>query len=611
MHLFRRHFVQSLLATLLACSASIVVTGSAQADPGELDPTFGGDGLARVSVTNASIFAGPANTTYVLSRRATRQQPDVAQSLLHRLTAEGQLDSTFDSDGSMVVDFGSTSREVDAEFIGVDDAGNVVLIARRPVAAPYPECSASTTYFDAVVVRVTAGGAMDTSFNGDGRADVPIQGGADTPACPGATSAMGTLLTSSAQQQIVVGVTSTSIEMEDTIFFRFTSDGYLDSSFGFLDYPSARGPEGTLVGLGPGGEYLQYLTDNGIALWFGQLKSDGEEVGGLGMEGDGGVPAPARSTPGYPNLLGTDGSVTTIGATSLSSPFALARIAPNATLDASYPTSGGTAPTFAGSLGGSLANVSIANDLSLVFAGYTFELDHPAWSNIGFGPGNWAYQTLLFVTSSGVPDTRYATDGRVLLPASFGLDAAIRTDGSVVQLVDTEGPGTGVVHICGIAACSGIDPAAIRRGTSGVDTIFGTYLRETIHAVGGADVIDGGAGGDSLLGGSGTDVVRGGAGFDEVLGGLGADRLFGGENGDVLDGNGGADRLWGNDGADFLTGGDGLDLLDGGNGNDRFFARDGKRDRIRCGEGRDTVIADLLDRVGDTCERVRRKQVVA
>ena len=56
-----------------------------------------------------------------------------------------------------------------------------------------------------------------------------------------------------------------------------------------------------------------------------------------------------------------------------------------------------------------------------------------------------------------------------------------------------------------------------------------------------------------------------------------------------------------------MTGGPGLDLLDGGPGNDTINARDGARDTIRCGAGKDTVAADKKDIIARGCEKVVRR----
>jgi uncharacterized repeat protein (TIGR01451 family) len=95
-----------------------------------------------------------------------------------------------------------------------------------------------------------------------------------------------------------------------------------------------------------------------------------------------------------------------------------------------------------------------------------------------------------------------------------------------------------------------------------------------------------------------ADILRG-TPYGDVLTGLGGnDRLWG---------LAGADRLFGGAGADALYGGAGPDLLDGGAGNDAIYARDRKRDTIRCGAGRDRVTADASDRVSRNCERVGRR----
>jgi Ca2+-binding RTX toxin-like protein len=55
------------------------------------------------------------------------------------------------------------------------------------------------------------------------------------------------------------------------------------------------------------------------------------------------------------------------------------------------------------------------------------------------------------------------------------------------------------------------------------------------------------------------------------------------------------------------VGGAGSDRISGGAGNDVIRAKDGTRDVIRCGAGRDTVVADRSDKVRKDCERVRRR----
>lgn len=193
--------------------------------------------------------------------------------------------------------------------------------------------------------------------------------------------------------------------------------------------------------------------------------------------------------------------------------------------------------------------------------------------------------------------------------------------------------------------------ANVIRGTRGPNTITGTLRSDRIFSDGGNDNVDsseggdcidfgtgndrgqGGSGEDLLLGGSGRDRLSGASGKDRMRGGSGADRLNGGFGDDTLDGGSGGDRLGaergrdtvrggsgadtiyagssndrvsGGPGSDRLNGNSGSDRLSGDSGNDRISSRDGQRDRISCGRGTDTVLADRRDRVGRDCERVRR-----
>ena len=94
-----------------------------------------------------------------------------------------------------------------------------------------------------------------------------------------------------------------------------------------------------------------------------------------------------------------------------------------------------------------------------------------------------------------------------------------------------------------------------------------------------------------------------------AYGEAGADRLVGsagrGDFGDRLAGGSGDDRISGRAGDDGINGGPGRDVLSGGSGTDSIGARDGQRDRIACGKGRDRVSADRVDVLAG-CERVSR-----
>jgi hypothetical protein len=113
------------------------------------------------------------------------------------------------------------------------------------------------------------------------------------------------------------------------------------------------------------------------------------------------------------------------------------------------------------------------------------------------------------------------------------------------------------------------------------------------------------SGPDRLTGSGEGDVIFGLGGTDRIEGGSGHDCLLGNEGGDVLRGQAGNDRLTGSAGADVLVGGAGVNAYDAGPGADLVDARNGKRELVRGGSGRDRARIDRYDRVRG-CERVSR-----
>jgi uncharacterized repeat protein (TIGR01451 family) len=104
-------------------------------------------------------------------------------------------------------------------------------------------------------------------------------------------------------------------------------------------------------------------------------------------------------------------------------------------------------------------------------------------------------------------------------------------------------------------------PGCTLTGTSGADVLVGTSGADVICGLGGNDTIKGLGRSDKLVGGAGNDKLVGGAGVDRLLGGAGRDTLTGSRGKDVLSGQGGADLLLAKDGV--------RDTVNGGSGRDR------------------------------------------
>jgi Ca2+-binding RTX toxin-like protein len=141
----------------------------------------------------------------------------------------------------------------------------------------------------------------------------------------------------------------------------------------------------------------------------------------------------------------------------------------------------------------------------------------------------------------------------------------------------------------GPRSCDDPGTAPFLAGTAGDDVLVGTAGRDVLSGRGGDDCQFGRSDDDRLSGGSGAEVLRGSTGDDRM-------------NGDAGD-----DKLDGANGDDTMTPGAGKDKVQAGGGDDTISARDGARDTIGCGSGRDRVTADRSDSVDGDCEQVKRK----
>jgi len=168
---------------------------------------------------------------------------------------------------------------------------------------------------------------------------------------------------------------------------------------------------------------------------------------------------------------------------------------------------------------------------------------------------------------------------------------------------------------------AGVDHLDFSEHSGGVSMTFAADTSDAATATQ-FESVTGSAAGDAITGDDLGERISGGNGVDVLAGGAGDDTLVGGADGDTLTGGAGNNRLEGGDGGDtlkatslegdLLVGGAGVDMIDGGPGNDVIVAElDGSADKINCGDGVDTVTADLgLNGVADdvdpdTCENIR------
>lgn len=196
-----------------------------------------------------------------------------------------------------------------------------------------------------------------------------------------------------------------------------------------------------------------------------------------------------------------------------------------------------------------------------------------------------------------------ATKGNDTLCGLGGDDVLIGLRG-----LDTISAGPGDDRVMGDRDCpvTSVNGPRVEHNESAFCTSSGKGQADRLFGGTGADVMDGDRGNDRISGQEGDDRVRGRGENDRVSGGPGNDIVSGQSGNDFLTGGENGDRLLGGPGRDILVGGSGKDEMKGGSGGDTLRARDGVRDRIRCGKGKDSVVADGVDKIHSDCERVRR-----
>jgi uncharacterized delta-60 repeat protein len=174
---------------------------------GALDSTFDGDGKQIVDFfLSDDIAYGVAvdSLDRVVLGGDTGPNYDFAVA---RLTTSGELDTSFNGGGEQTIDFGSSDEH--AYGVAVDSLGRVVLGGSTDGGS------------DFAVARLTTSGALDNSFDGDGRQSIDFGSAFDT----------GNAVDIDSQNRIVVAGNTFNGSDYDFAIARLTTGGALDSSF--------------------------------------------------------------------------------------------------------------------------------------------------------------------------------------------------------------------------------------------------------------------------------------------------------------------------------------------------------------------------------------------
>ncbi|MEV6839365.1 calcium-binding protein [Streptomyces sp. NPDC051133] len=425
---------------------------------GSLDTTFGGDGMVTTDPAGSDPQEGGDGRALVL-------QPDgkivVAGQVgstrfdfaLIRYNADGSLDSGFGAGGIQRTDFGDYDTP---EAVALQSDGKIV--------------AAGSGGGGLAVARYTAGGALDPSFDGDGRVVTP------------GASAQDVKLQSDGR--IVVagsgagGFAVLRYNTNGSLDTGFGSGGRVDTAFGGSDVANgvAIQSDGKIVAAGRGGP------DNDFAL--------------ARYQGGGGTPPPPPSADlsltktGPPSVNLGDRATYTVRVTNSASSTASA--------------TGITVHDAASGAGATLVSATT------VFGSCTTTATSADCSLGTLAPG--ASATVVVVVEP-------RTTGTIRNTAAVG---AAQTDPVTGNNTSTAATSVGNSRGCTIVGTSGNDTL---NGTAGNDVICALGGDDSVHAGGGADTVYGDYGNDTLDGGLGNDTMNGGPGNDVLTGSNGSDRL--------------------------------------------------------------------------------------
>ena len=361
------------------------------AHPGDLDTTFGSGGKKTVN------FGGTDAARAVLVQPNGRVVaaggggPASSFCVVRLRSANGTLDPTFGSGGKRVVDFGSDDESVYGAALQPD--GKIVL--------------AGDSRLQPAVVRLKANGALDTSFDGDGKKLF-------------SWGAIGrvTAVVIAPNGKILLGGFS-GPEGGNIQVARMTVKGALDTTFG------AGGIATVDFGGTEFGEAIARQAD-GRVLVAGRSSAGGAVVARLRATGalDPDFGSGGRVTlPGGGSLSAVlvqpDRNIVVAGNASGSAMMTVTRLKPDGSLDATFG-SGGTTTVAFGSLANLLGGAARRPDGKIVIAGYTQDGEDVAVARLN---------------ADGSLDATFGAAGKATVDfgvATFGNAVALAPNGRIV-----------------------------------------------------------------------------------------------------------------------------------------------------------------------------------
>jgi uncharacterized delta-60 repeat protein len=361
------------------------------AHPGDLDTSFGSGGKKTVN------FGGVDAANVVLVQRNGRVVaaggggPASSFCVVRLRSANGTLDPTFGSGGKRVIDFGTDDEAVHGAALQPD--GKIVL--------------AGDTRLQPAVVRLKPNGALDPTFDGDGRK--VFSWGAIGRVTAVVVAPNGKILLGGFSGPEGGNIQVARLRANGAFDTTFGTGGIAAVDFGGTEFGEAmaRQADGRILVAGrasPGGAVVARLRATGA------LDPD---------FGAGGRVTLSAATSAGAVLVAPDRNILVAGNTSGSAVMTVTRLRPDGSLETTFG-SGGTATVDFGSLADLLGGAVLQPDGKIVLAGYTQASEDVAVARLD---------------ANGALDATFGTGGKATVEfgtATFGNAVALAPNGRIV-----------------------------------------------------------------------------------------------------------------------------------------------------------------------------------
>lgn len=643
------------IGAVTAAGLALVLSlpGVATAAPGDLDPTFSGDGKVVTDVTGWETVSG------------TVVQPDgkivtigdgyfdetSGDFVLVRYNADGSLDTTFDGDGIVTTDFDINNEEAralalqsDGKIIAVGGSTSISGNGAWATVRYNTDGSLDTSFGDggrvvteidvdaietamavavqpngAIVIggesignwtlaRLTPTGGLDTSFDGDGKLQTDFGGGCCQGVSDLALQSDGRIVAAGYSTN---GFTLARYNTNGSLDTGFDGDGKVTTGFGTGARGVALQSDGKIVTAGTAGNSFALARFTAGGAPDPTFDGDGRVTTSFGPGNAGAADVALQS----------DGRIVAAG--SYDGEFALTRYNTSGSLDPGFSGDGRLTTDFggvseqatsvalqadgkilAGGVAGEVNSLSANRAVARYLGGggiepppTTVDLSVTKAGTTTVSIGDQATysvtvtNTSTTTTATGVTLTDTLTGPGSLLSATPGQGSCTMTSTSANCALGSLAPGAqATVTVVAEPGATGTLSDKATAGAAQTDPVPANNTATATSTVNNAR-------GCTIIGTSGADTLTGGYSNDVICALSGNDTVRAGYGNDTVHAGPGNDNVDGGFGDDTLNGGPGNDTLTGYYGNDRLNAVDGVsgNDTANGGLGTDTCTTDTGD----------------